>query len=124
MEAVISPLTKIGRYLLAVPMAIMGIFHFLGADKMAGMVPVPGGAIWVYLTGAALIAAGVAIIIQKKARLAAALLGILLLVFVFAIHLPAVMAGGDGGQMAMVGLLKDLAMAGGAFVYAGTQPVE
>lgn len=124
MEAVITPLTKIGRFLLAIPMAIMGIFHLMGAESMAPMVPIPGGIIWVYITGVALIAAAVAIIMQKKARLAAALLAILLLVFVLAIHLPAVMGGGDSGQTAMVGLLKDLAIAGGALIYAGTQPVE
>ena len=87
METVISPLTKIGRFLLAIPMAIFGIFHFMGAEGMAKMVPVPGGVIWVYVTGVALIAAAAAIIMQKKARLAAALLAILLLVFVLIIHL-------------------------------------
>ena len=64
------------------------------------------------------------IIMQKKTRLAAALLAILLLVFVLVIHLPGVLAGGDSGQMSMMNLLKDLAIAGGALVYAGTQPVE
>ncbi len=124
MENLIAPLTKIGRYLLALPMAVFGLLHFMGAEQMAGMVPVPGGVIWVYVTGIALVAAGVAIILQKKARLAAALLAILVLIFVLTIHLPAVLAGGDGGQMAMAGLLKDLAIAGGALVYAGTQPAE
>ncbi|CAH0996273.1 hypothetical protein EMA8858_02404 [Emticicia aquatica] len=124
MEAVITPLTKIGRFLLAVPVAIFGIFHFMNADGMAAMVPVPGGVIWVYVTGIALLAAAGAIIVQKKARLAAALLAILLLVFVLTVHLPGVMAGGDGAQMSMMGLLKDLAIAGGALVYAGTQPKE
>lgn len=124
MEAVISPLTKVGRFLLAIPMAIFGLFHFMGAENMAKMVPIPGGVIWVYVAGLALIAAAVAIIMQKKARLAAALLAILLLVFVLTIHLPGVMAGGDNGQMSMMNLLKDLAIAGGALVYASTQPVE
>jgi len=41
-----------------------------------------------------------------------------------AIHLPGVMAGGDSGQMSMMSLLKDLAIAGGALVYASTQPAE
>lgn len=124
MENLIAPLTKIGRYLLALPMTVFGLLHFMGAEQMAGMVPVPGGVIWVYVTGIALVAAGVAIILQKKARLAAALLAILVLIFVLTIHLPAVLTGGDGGQMAMAGLLKDLAIAGGALVYAGTQPAE
>lgn len=124
MEAIISPLTKLGRFLLAIPMAIFGIFHFMGAEGMAKMVPIPGGVIWVYLTGVALIAAAVSIIMQKKARLASTLLAVMLLLFVLLIHLPGVSAGGDGGQMSMMNLLKDLAIAGGALVYASTQPVE
>ncbi|MFN8431560.1 MAG: DoxX family protein [Spirosomataceae bacterium] len=124
MEQIIGPLTKIGRFLLALPMAVFGILHFMAADNMAPMVPIPGGAIWVYITGVALIAAAVSIIMQKKARLASTLLAILLLIFVFAIHLPGVMAGGDGAQMSMMSLLKDVAIAGGALVYAGTQPID
>lgn len=124
MEQIIGPLTKLGRYFLAVPMAIFGIFHFLSADQMAGMVPLPGGAIWVYLTGLALLAAAVAIITSRKARLASTLLAILLLVFVLAIHLPSVMAGGDSGQMSLMSLLKDVALAGGALVFASTQPID
>ena len=124
MEQLIGPLTKLGRFLLAVPIVIFGILHFMAADAMAGMVPLPGGAIWVYVTGIALIAAGVSIIIQKKARLASTLLAVLLLIFVFAIHLTGALAGGDSGQMSMMSLLKDLAIAGGALVYASTQPIE
>ncbi|OYU92621.1 MAG: DoxX family protein, partial [Bacteroidetes bacterium B1(2017)] len=93
MEQIIGPLTKLGRFLLAVPMAVFGILHFMAADAMAGMVPLPGGVIWVYVTGIALIGAGVSIIIQKKARLASTLLAVLLLIFVFAIHLPGALAG-------------------------------
>ena len=124
MEQIIAPLTKLGKYLFAAPFAIFGILHFLGADAMSGMVPIPGGAIWVYITGLAMLAAAVAILIGKKARLAAALLGILLLVYVLSVHLPGVMAGGDGGQMSLISLLKDLAMAGGAFIFASTQPQD
>jgi uncharacterized membrane protein YphA (DoxX/SURF4 family) len=105
-------------------MAIFGILHFMAADGMSGMVPLPGGVIWVYITGLSLIAAASSIIIQKKARLASTLLAILLLIFVFAIHLPGALKGGDSGQMSMMSLLKDLAIAGGALIFASTQPME
>lgn len=124
MEQVVGPLIKLGRFLLAVPMAIFGILHFMAADAMAGMVPLPGGVIWIYVSGLALIAAAVSIILQKKARLASTLLAVLLLIFVFAIHLPAALKGDDAGQTAMMSLLKDLAIAGGALIYASTQPIE
>lgn len=83
---------------------------------MAGMVPIPGGVVWVYLTGLALILAAVSIIIQKKAKLGSLLLGFMLIIFVIAIHVPTVM-GGD--QMAMANVLKDLSLAGAAFTYSG-----
>ncbi len=124
MEMITNALGGIAKYLIAIPSAIFGVLHFMGADMMAGMVPIPGGAIWVYITGACLIAAAVAIVIGKKARLAATLLGVLLLVFVLAIHLPGTIAGGDGGQMSLMSMLKDLMIAGGALTYAKTQPVE
>ena len=107
-----------GRLLFAIPMAIFGLIHFMNGAQMSGMVPsfIPGGIFWVYLTGAALIAAAVSIIIQKKARLASLLLALLLVIFVLTIHLPGVI-GGNMDLMPM--LLKDTALAGGALTFAG-----
>lgn len=44
-------------------------------------------------------------------------LAVLLLVFVFTIHLPGVLAGGEMAQMYISNFLKDLALAGGALIY-------
>jgi uncharacterized membrane protein len=110
-------ITKQAKYIFALPFAVFGLLHFMMADNMAGLVPayVPGGVIWVYLTGAALLAASVAIMINKEAKLASFLLGVLMLVFALTIHLAAVI-GGD--QMAMSSFLKDTALAGAAFFYS------
>ena len=88
--------------------------------SIAEMVPaaIPGGVLWVYLTGIALIAAAVAILTDKMAKLASVLLAALLLVFVLVIHLKGAMAG---DQSATASLLKDIAIAGGALVFAGTR---
>lgn len=110
-----NALLRLGKYFFALPFIVFGLLHFMGADAMAGMVPIPGGAIWVYVTGLAMLAAGVSMLIGKYDKLAALLLGVLMIVYVLSIHLPAVM-GGD--QMAMPGVLKDLALAGGAWLYA------
>lgn len=113
----------VGRYLYAAPFAVFGLFHFMNGGAMAGMVPgfIPGGVFWVYLTGVALIAASVAILVGKMGSLAATLLGVMLLVFVATIHLPGVIGAADQAAMqaSMSSLLKDLALAGGAFVLAG-----
>jgi putative oxidoreductase len=83
------------------------------------MVPIPGGVIWVYVTGAALLAAALSIIIGKKDKLATFLLGVFLLLTVFTIHLPGVMGdANDPGPM--TNLLKDFALAGAAWMYAGS----
>ena len=60
----------IARILFVIPLAGFGAGHLMNAGDMAGMVPVPGGVFWIYLTGIALLAAAVSIIIKKKAALA------------------------------------------------------
>ncbi len=107
--------TTVSRVLYGLPMIVFGMLHFMNSQMMSGMVPgfIPGGVFWVYLTGIALIAAGVAIIANRRfGRLAAVLLGVLLLSFALTIHLPA-------GMDAMPNLLKDTSLAGAAFAFAG-----
>lgn len=109
---------NLGKYLYALPMAIFGLMHFPNAAQMAPMAPF-GGEIMVYITGVALLAAAVSIFIGKMDKLAAVLLALMLLIFVLAIHLPGVMSGDEAKMMAsMPMLLKDVALAGGALMYA------
>lgn len=107
-----------GRIVFAIPFAMFGMMHLVMAGNMAGMVPswVPGGVLWVYVTGLALVAAAVSIISKKQIYLASILLAVLLGVFVMTIHLPAIL-GGD--QMAMGSMLKDISLVGGALLIAG-----
>lgn len=102
----------IGKYLFALPIAVFGINHFLYADLMAGLPPF-GGLIMVYLVGACLIAFAVSVFIGKYDKLAAVCLAVLMIVFVLLIHRGAAMSGDMGN------FLKDLAIAGGALMYAG-----
>lgn len=95
----------------------------MNADKMAGLVDgkFPGDArLWVYITGVCLIASGVAIAIQKFDRLAALGLALMLLVFIAVIHAPGLSESNEMAKMlAVVSMLKDLSLAGGALTYAG-----
>lgn len=112
-------LTKtISKYLYAIPFLVFGLMHLMMADQMAGIVPsfIPGGVFWVYLVGIALIAATVSMLTGKKEKLATLLLGIMLIIFVLSIHLPAVIGG---NQMSMGMLLKDTSLAGAAFMISG-----
>lgn len=117
MNAVLS---TIGRILYALPFGVFGIMHLMNANAMEGMVPFPPRIVWIYVTGAALLAACISILINKKAKLASLLLGIMLIIFVLAIHLPGVINAGDQSamQMSMANLLKDMALSGAAFIYS------
>ena len=109
---------KVSKYLYAVPFLIFGLFHFMNASQMAGMVPIPGGVFWVYLTGLAHLAAAISIIIEKKTRLAGLLLGLMLIIFALSVHLPEVIGSGGENANAMSNFLKDTALAGGAWIIA------
>jgi len=110
----------IARILFIIPLIGFGAGHFMNANQMAGMVPVAGGVVWVYLTGAALLAAAVSIIIKKKAALATLLLGIMLLLFAVLVWAPQL---GSEDEMqsinAMSAMLKDIGLAGAAFFMSG-----
>ena len=107
--------TTVPRYVFAIVFIIFGLLHFIGGESMAGMVPIPGGAIWVYITGVAMLAAGVSFIIKKYDYLAGLLLAALLVIYVLSIHLPSLMGG---NEMSMSQVLKDLALAAGALMVA------
>jgi uncharacterized membrane protein len=101
----------LGRYLFAIPMVVFGIFHFMNADQMAGMAP--GGSIMVYITGVALLLAGISLLIGKYDKLAAVLLALLLLLFM----IPHIQMMADDPQQ-MGNILKNIALAGGALMAA------
>lgn len=111
----------LGKYIFAVPFAVFGIMHLMNADAMAGMAPF-GGAIIVYITGLALIAASVSIIIGKMDKLASALLGLMLLLFALLVHAKGLSAATDAGASAasMGNMLKDLMLAGAAWMYSAS----
>lgn len=113
---------NVARYLYGLPFGFFGLFHFINGSQMAGMVPIPGGIFWIYLTGLALIAACISILIEKQTRLACILLGCMLIIFVLSIHLPGVIESGGEDANAMSSMLKDLALAGGAWILAGKYP--
>lgn len=103
---------NLGKYLFALPMAVFGCLHFIHADAMAGMAPF-GGAVIIYLVGACLVLFAISVFIGKYDKLAAVLLALLMIIFILMIHRSAAMSGD------MSSLLKDLAIAGGALMYAG-----
>ncbi|MFT3682635.1 MAG: hypothetical protein QM791_20430 [Ferruginibacter sp.] len=102
----------------AVAIAAFGILHFTTTEAMTTMLPdyLPGGAVWIYFTGACLLAAAIAIIINKNTRLACYLLAAMLLIFGFTLHLR------PSFTTTFTLFLKDAAMAMAAILIGNSSP--
>jgi len=85
---------RIGARIYALMIISFSIDHFLYAHQAAGYMPgwIGQPVFWIYFCGVALLAAGVAIVIRTKVRLAATLLGAMILSWVFIVHIPKMMA--------------------------------
>ncbi|MCP9750127.1 hypothetical protein [Ferruginibacter sp. HRS2-29] len=105
---------RLACIVFAIIMGIFGIFHLFNAENMKGTVPswIPGGIIWVYITGIGFVLASVAILINKQTKLACYLLAAMLLIFIFTIHVPTIASGKDEAtkQMALLLMLKDVGL--------------
>jgi putative oxidoreductase len=114
---------RAGIVLYAVVIGFFGINHFLNGTGFQNTVHsfIPGGIFWVYLTGAALIAAAISFLTGKQTRLAGLLLALFLIIVVFTVHLPAFLhsTGSAPVSIALTNLVKDTGLAAGALMIAG-----
>jgi uncharacterized membrane protein len=114
--------------ILAIVMAVFGVYHFNHAREMIVFVPafLPGGITWVYVIGVAFILVAIALLFHKGVKIAGYTLAILLFLFVLLIHLPNWRNAGDPDMrtMAFMNLLKDSAIAAFAmYVAANAQKI-
>ena len=115
----------IGRILFALPFLVAGINHFIMMDVFAGILSsfIPGGGYTILLTGAFLIIAAIAIMINKWIPVICYLLAGMLFIFIVTIHIP----GFFGPEMEqehvvkvhLMNMLKDIGLMGGALLIAG-----
>jgi uncharacterized membrane protein len=128
-EQGLDKIMPVGRLFFAIPLAVFGSEHFTFTANVASLVPrwIPAHTFWVYLTGLAFICAALSIAVlvkERLARLAAALVGMTFLIFVFVMDLPAVVAK-PGNRFFWALALRQLAFSGGAFAFAmGVWPRE
>ena len=109
-------MSRIAIILLALVMAVFGVYHFIAPQNLLAYVPsfLPdAGNLWVYLPGAAFILAAIALFTNKMVKIACYMLTILLLIFVVTIHVPNYLNAGDADvrQAELMNLLKDTAIA-------------
>ena len=110
----------ISRIIMALPIAIFGLFHLTNGHAVSAAVPawLPGPMFWVYLTGTFHILYAIFAIgnIRYAAWFALIMAG-LLFFYAFLIHLPGMLAAGKDQMKSMgemINMLKDTVMGGGA----------
>ena len=112
----------LGRVFFAVPMAVFAAQHFTTTKFVSQLIPkwIPARVFWTYFVGTALLAAALSIVIKKQARLAATLLGTMLILFELVLHIPHIISHPRDLLMWAVAF-RDLAFSGGALAFAATQ---
>ena len=123
----VDKIMPLGRLFFAIPLAVFGSEHFTLTAAVATLVPrwLPAHTFWVYLTGLGFLCAALSILVLVKARLAAALVGMTMLIFVLLMDMPGVIAN-PHNRFFWALALRQLAFSGGAFAFAmsrgNTQP--
>jgi uncharacterized membrane protein len=112
---------KLARRVFAVGIPLIGLAHFVNAHEATAYVPswfpLPIG--WVYATGAAHVAAGLALLFGVVPRLAATLEAAQITAFVLIAHIPAVCRS-PADRLEWAQLVYAVAIAGAAWLVAVT----
>lgn len=109
--------------LLGVFLLVCGIQHFVYAGFVDTLVPAwipPRPRFWTCVSGVALTAGGVGILVPRTARPAATWSGIMIFLWVLLLHIPRAVQMKSAFELA--GVFEALAISGIAFVVAGTRP--
>ncbi|GAB3517007.1 DoxX family protein [Emticicia fontis] len=120
--------TRIGNWFYGIALVVYGLQQLWYANFRTVQLPawqtyLPLLPVWAYLTGIGLILAGLAIMFDKKARETSLLLGSIFLFLFLLVQIPYEMFGDPNSSLHLgvwTNALKGLALAGGAFVMAGT----
>ncbi|MGB8888705.1 MAG: hypothetical protein WCC87_18395 [Candidatus Korobacteraceae bacterium] len=114
-------IVALGPMLLAVPLAVFGGEHLIAGQSMAGMVPswIPGHLFWIYFVGVCLLLAALSLVLDRYAGLAAALFGIMLLLFEVLLHIPLALSA-PGNRFFWAVVFRELIFSSGALALAAT----
>jgi len=120
-------LIPFGTIFFAITIICFGTDHFLYAKGASEYIPswISYRMFWIYFAGAALLGSGIAIVLNIKRQLFAALLGAMIFIWVLMLHIPkSIAAPFDymGGEVTSAFLA--LAYSGIAFVIAGNKKIS
>lgn len=116
-------LSSAGRILFSVPFIIFGLGHLLNGPALTGtLAGWPFALFFVYVSGAGLLLTGIALLLNRYARLAATLLAIELGIFIVAVFVPGFFVSGADLMTNTMYLLKDTALLGAALAFAAQLP--
>jgi len=118
-EGGLDKILPFGRLFFAIPLAVFASEHFTLTTNVASLVPrwIPAHTFWVYLVGLGFLCAAVSIVVLVQARLAAALVGLTMLIFVIVMDAPGVVSQ-PGNRFFWALALRQLAFSGGALAFA------
>jgi uncharacterized membrane protein len=108
-----------GPFLLAIAIAIFGADHFVAPKSVATIVPkwMPWRLFWAYFVGTALVAAALSFATKVYWRLAAAMFGIMLFLFVLMMHIPNLFLFPKSSALVHNLILRDTAIGSGPIAF-------
>ncbi len=115
----------VGRILFSAVFLMFGLGHLTAPGDMVGLVPdfVPAKSVVVILTGIAIIAGGLMILVGYRAKLGAQILAGFVIVTALIVHLPGFL---EGDQVSTGMFLKDMSLGGAALLIShfGSGPMS
>lgn len=122
----LTRLRPVARYLLGLFLFVCGVQHFFYAPFVDSLVPawIPlAPRFWTWLTGVALIAGGVGVVLPRTTRLAALLSALMVFLWLVLLHLPRAVTTRSAGELD--GVFEAMAIGGVALLVAGVaRPVS
>lgn len=121
----------IARYFVAIPVLFYSLEQFRHADHVPGvplepLTPayVPGGVIWAYLAAVVYAIGAILLLVGKKTRAAATLVGLMVLVVVLVVYVPIAVVERASLDNGLNYIFDTLMFGGTVLLLAGTMPRE
>lgn len=120
---IIDRLIAAAPFLFAVCLFVYALLHFIYADYIATLICswIPFRLFWSWFVGFAFLASALSIMIRKKARLAAMLMGLMFYIWVAILHLPRVIAS-PHNEAEWTSMFVALAIGSGAWLLSRVMP--